>query len=117
MTQQKRRTDTPADIAVNLDTLEREGDPGPFPVVVGGKRYELLDAQDLDFRQLIDSQRAMMVGEVERAFECVLAEKDREPFLANRLPMWKLKALFDAYAEHFGMPFGPGGPGESNASS
>lgn len=106
------KPDTPSKISVNLDTLEREGDPGPFVIVLGGKRYELLDAMDLDFRDLLASQRAAMLGEPEKALELIIATGDRVEFFGNRLPNWKLETLFKSYNAHFGLPT----PGEAPAS-
>lgn len=98
------KPDTPTKIALNLDTLEREGDPGPFVIVLGHKRYELVDAMNLDFRDLLASQRAAMRGEPEKALDFIVSDDDREPFFANKLPNWKLEKLFRAYNKHHGLP-------------
>jgi hypothetical protein len=100
-------------IDFNLDTFERENAPEPFYVILGGKRYALQDAQALDYRDLLDSQRKAMNGEPERAVEILVPEEDRDAFFANRIPNFKLDALFRRYNEHHGLPT----PGESSGSS
>lgn len=97
----------------NLDSYERESAPGPFAVVVGGRRYELVDAQECDYRDLLQAQQAFAAGDPQRSFDMIVKEDDREAFFANRLPNYKLRALFERYNAHYGIPI----PGEANGSS
>lgn len=98
-------------IHLNLDSLERPDAPDPFAVVLGGKRYVLVDAIELDYRELIDAQVAFMNGRPQPAVETMVAEKDREAFFANKLSTFKLGKLFEAYNAHYGID-----PGEAPAS-
>lgn len=98
-------------IHLNLDTLERENAPEPFAVVLGGKRYVLDDAQQVDSRELLAAQLAYMNGDPTKSLQVVVPEADREKFFGNRLPNYKLTALFKAYNEHYGID-----PGEASAS-
>ena len=95
--------DTPAKVALNLDTAKRPDKPKPFTVVLDGERYLLADAQELDYRVLLDSQRTAFAGDAQQAIDLVIAESDRESFLASRMPAWKLRLLFDAYNQHYGI--------------
>lgn len=104
--------DKPAPISLNLDTIEREGKPEPFVLVLGGKRYELVDPQESDYRDLLGAYRAYNAGDPETAIRLVVPEDKRDEFFANPLPNWKLAALFDSYNKHFGLP----APGEASAS-
>lgn len=106
------KPDTPSKVTLNLDTLEREGAPEPFAIAHGGRRYELQDPHDVDYRELLESQQLAAAGNPARAIELVVREEDREAFFANPMPSWKLEKLFRAYNEHFGLP----SPGEALAS-
>jgi hypothetical protein len=90
-------------VALNLDKVEREGKPQDFSVVLGGKHFVLLDAMEMDWQDLIAAQVAFMNGNPAPAVESIVAEKDREAFFANKLPSYKLQALFKAYNEHYGI--------------
>lgn len=98
-------------IALNLDKLEAENVTEPYPVVLGGKRYVLIDARDLDFRELIEAQVAFMNGNPMKALETMVETKDQEAFFANKLPLFKLKKMIKGYNDHFGID-----PGEAPAS-
>lgn len=84
-------------IALNLDILEREDAAEPFVVVVGGKEVEFIDPADLDWEELaeFDSPRDFV--------NMALGEEDRVHLLAQKLPGWKFKALWDGYQAHFGV--------------
>lgn len=105
-------TDKPADVAFNLDTFERPDAPDPFSVVLGGKRYVLQDAQDCDYRDLLEAQRAFYAGDPEKSIELIVRDEDRESFFANRpIRNSALEAMYLKYAAHYGI----GEPGEANA--
>lgn len=100
--------DKPPKVALNLDTLEREGDqPEPFMVVFQGKPMTFQDAQELDHQQL---RRAMY--EPTYFFQIALSREDSKRFLAAKVPTWKIEELMSAYNEHYGLDT----PGNANAS-
>ena len=103
--------DKPTPVALNLDKLEREGTTEPFVIRLGGKRYTLLDARDIDVRILAATNKTFQQGDPEAAIAVLLHPKDREAFFANELPGFKVEALFNAYNEHHGIE-----PGELLAS-
>lgn len=107
------KSDTPAKVSLNLDTLENEGAKEPFVIVLGGTRYELQDPEDADYRDLLEAQEQQVAGNPRRAVELLVKEEDREVFFANKLPTRKLGVLFEKYNAHYGL----GAPGESDASS
>src|SRR5690625_7795732 len=75
--------DKPTDPALNLDTLELEGQPWPF--VLGGKRYEV-DPQQLDWQVVMDAMEAGNEGDLRRMFRLVLGEEAWESFAATKPP-------------------------------
>lgn len=95
-----------------LDDLEVEGDPGPFVVTLGGKQYELLNPQGMDYRELLAFMEEFKNGTPIGAVRVMVQPDDREAFFANRLPPFKLEALANGYVEHFNL----GDLGEADAS-
>lgn len=98
---------------LDLDELEREDDPGPFTTKLGGREYELADPQLLDHRELVKAIVAGSSGDLIGAMSIVLDEEDRAEFWGNKIPAFKLDALFTRYSEHYKLP----SPGEADASS
>lgn len=94
----KRDPDKPAPISLNLDTLEREGDPGPFVLVLGGNRIMFSDAMELDWQLLVQAMQNPLTF-----FKLVLSADDQSAFLGTPLPTWKLRKVMDAYREHYGL--------------
>lgn len=90
--------DKPAPISLNLDSLEREGAPGPFVVVLGGDRYEFTDAQEIDWQEL-----QSVLTDPATFFRKVLPGEQGKKFLAQKIATFKLRKLMDAYREHFGL--------------
>lgn len=99
-------------VSINLDKLEREGDPGDFSVVLGGNRYVFIDTQQLDYRDLTMALVSHMNGNSRSLLELIIPENKREAFFANRLPVFKVTELLTAYMSHYGID-----PGEAPASS
>lgn len=93
-------------VSLNLDSLERENRAEPFSVVIGGKRYVLLDVQDTDYRALLGGLRAAQTGRPEVLMALIVPAKDIEAFDANSLPTYKLQALIAAYMKHYGVDLG-----------
>lgn len=91
------RGDKPADVSLNLDTLEREGgdEPKPFVVVLGGERFEFVDLDTEDWQTVADIDE----DDPREALKMLLGE-DWPKFSAHKLPLWKLRRLLDAWREH-----------------
>lgn len=90
-------TDKP-NVALNLDTLEREGAPTEFATVHAGKRIVMTDALEIDWQVLIDA-----MSNPHKFFKLIVPDKDQGHFFEHRMPSWKMRALMDAYTEHHGL--------------
>lgn len=99
--------DKPTPAAINLDKLEREGAPGEFPVILDGKRIVMSDAQEIDWQTLM-----VAMNDPHAFFRLIVPKDKQDAFFAARLPTWKMRALMDAYTEHYGLT----SPGEAVAS-
>jgi hypothetical protein len=88
--------------AFDLDALEREGAPIPvFKFTHGGRQYELLDPQEIDWQDLLTGMRNP------GAFiRFALRAEDRKPFFDSPIAAWKMNALFDRYTKHYGLDLG-----------
>lgn len=93
-----RDQDKPAPISLNLDSLEREGDPGPFVIVFGGDRIQFTDAMEIDWQKLVAALRSPAAF-----FRLTLSAEDARKFLSATVPTFKLRKLMDAYRDHFGL--------------
>jgi hypothetical protein len=101
------KPDKPAPVGLNLDTLEREGAPEPFAVVLGGQRMLMSDAQDVEWQTLM-----LAMQDPHAFFRLVVPRDAQQEFFAARLPAWKMRALMDAYTKHYGLT-DPGNPAAS----
>lgn len=98
--------DKPSPISLNLDSLDREGGTAePFAVVHGGRRYVMLDPQEIDWRDLM---RALNQPSV--FFTICMSADDAASFAATKLPGWKLHSLITAYIQHYGLTSSPEAP-------
>lgn len=95
------RASTAKKVALDLDTLEREGDiPEPFVVRVKGKPITLADIQELDWQDLA----AIAQGRnAHLFFQKVVHADDYEHFIAAKISSWKMERLMETYLEHFGV--------------
>lgn len=96
-----RSADKPAGIAMNLDSLHREVTVEPFVVVIAGKPREFLDPNEMDWQELMQILQDPRV-----LFQLALSEEDYQAVMASRIPVWKMRALTDAYAAHYGIDWG-----------
>ncbi len=88
--------DKPADVSINLDTLDREGDDStPFVVVLGGERFVFADLDDEDWQTVADIDE----NDPREALRLLLGNR-YAAFAEHKLPLWKLRALLDAWREH-----------------
>ena len=103
--------------SLDLDALEREGDPGPFSVTLGGHIYEMIDPQSLDYRDLVDLMVAAGNGDIVVALGGMLPEDERDEFWENRIPAFKLNAMIEGYLAHYGIDLNAGEPRASSGTS
>lgn len=95
-----QKSDTPASVALNLDTLEREASDQPaFVVTVGGKRVEFNDPQELDWQALALAQ-SNPAGFLR---EAIPDAKQQALFFSQKIPVWKLNRLILSYYNHYGV--------------
>lgn len=90
----------------DLDALEREGEGAgkpPFKFAIAGNEYELINAEELDYRDLLAAFNAANAADFETAMGHLLPEDQREGFVEHEIPLWKLEKLFDRYTKHFGL--------------
>lgn len=92
------RADKPTPVAVNFDTWTRKDQVDPFPIVVGGKRYESVDPMDLDYRQL----SLVLEDDPDEAFR-ILFPDDFEAILENHLPTGAMIEFNQGVVTHFGL--------------
>lgn len=92
------RRDKPVPVAINFDTWSREESVDPFPIVIGGKRYESLDPMDIDFRALNDVLNATP----EDMFRLLFPD-DAEEILGNTIRVGAIAAFNEAVVLHFGL--------------
>ncbi|MFI7608782.1 hypothetical protein ACIBTV_27230 [Micromonospora sp. NPDC049366] len=99
-------TDEP-NVALDLDSLEREDSKGPFPFRHKGRRYLLSDPQEIDWQRLLIAQRDPVYF-----ITLALPADDREAFFASEMPGWKMNKLMERYVKHYGLT----SPGEAAGS-
>lgn len=95
-------------VALDLDALEREGAPGPFDIMLSGKRYMLSDPQEVDWQDLMAA-----MSNPHMFFRLVLPAEDHSQFFETRLPSWKMRKLMQRYQDHYGIPDHPNAAGLS----
>jgi hypothetical protein len=86
--------------ALNLDTLEREGEPPPppFQFVLEGHVYVLSDPHDVAWQDLLD-----VMSNPVRLIQTLLPDKaEQTRFYKVKLASWKLNALLDTFMKHYG---------------
>ncbi|WP_073946526.1 hypothetical protein [Streptomyces kebangsaanensis] len=84
---------------LDLDAIEREGDPdaGPFTVTVAGARYTLADPVGLPWRAI-----AHLGSDIEHDVHTLFGDQ-AEQFRRHPMPVWKLNRLVDAWKEHYAL--------------
>lgn len=98
--------DKPTMVSLDLDALEREGTVEPFVIKLGGERYVMVDAMDLDWRDLSLAQTDPI-----SFFDIVIAEDQRDKFKQQRMTVFQVDKMMRAYMDHHGMPL----PGDLGA--
>lgn len=91
-------SDKPAEVSINLDTLEREQGPTkPYIAVLDGKRLVFSDPTEIPWQDLVD------LNDPDEFARLCLPEGDRETFLETPVPAWKMQALMKGFRDHYGM--------------
>jgi len=87
----------PQEISLDLDAVERpEKDVvPPFAVKVGGKRIEMTDPDEIDWKDLAELDDP--IGFLRYA----LNDEDRAHLREVDLPGWKFRRLMDGYMAHY----------------
>lgn len=96
---------------LDLDALEAEGSEKkapPYRFKIGGETYHMINAEDLDYRDLLEAYRAANTGDFEVALRLLLPDDERESFFEQRIKASTLEVLFDRYTKHFGLAQGKG---------
>lgn len=92
----------PADVMLDLDSLEKEGGRAEsFTFRHEGRDFVLIDPIDMDWRDLMRALNSPL-GFV----EYVMSEADYKAFTRMRCPEWKMRALVSAYFGHWGIDVG-----------
>jgi hypothetical protein len=87
---------------LDLDVLEpAEKVIAPFTVTLGGKCYILIDAREIDYRDIRAAQRAYLAGDYEPSIRLVISKDDADGFFANQISPLTLKTMFSAYNSHY----------------
>ena len=88
-----------ADVVLDLDELELEGDVPPFIVRIGGQPVTFIDILDLDWQVAasLSPERPFQF------FDEVVPEDQKDHFLAQKFPMRKMQHLAEAYRQHYGI--------------
>lgn len=90
---------------IDLTTLEREGDTGPFTVKIGTGSYQMVDPRGLTYDELVALMTDANEGKVLDALSKMVPAEEQAAFLteARKTPIFKLEALSRAYLEHYGL--------------
>jgi hypothetical protein len=86
-------------IFLNVDTMEREGgSKGPYPIFVGGRRFILKDAEEMDWQDLVRAQTDPI-----SFFRKAMDAKDAAAFLSQKIAFWRFNGLIAKYLAHYGI--------------
>lgn len=84
-------------IALNLDEYEREKTYTPFRFVYHERVMVMNDPSDMDWQFLEELDRdSSIITEA-------MGEEDRNFFLAQKTPAWKMQKLAKDYQDHYGV--------------
>lgn len=85
-------------IAFNLDTYEGERvNAEPFIFSIGEDSFEMTDAADLDWQQLLE------IEDPTGFFRYCMREEDKPRFLEKKVSGRQMGGLIEAYMKHFGI--------------
>jgi hypothetical protein len=90
----------PAKVSLDLDLLEAEGHQvEPFTVRVGGQEFTFHNPREIDWQDILLAMRNPLMF-----VKYALGEEQYAPFLAQRIPEWKMERLVSEFFKHYGMP-------------
>lgn len=81
----------------NVDTFEREEVAETFAAVIGGKRIEMIDPQEMDWREV------QGIDDPETFADLAVPAADKDTFLKAKMSVAAVNALMDAYMAHYGL--------------
>jgi hypothetical protein len=85
---------------LNLDTLQREGEPPePYICILKGRLYTFTDPADMEWQ---DAAR-MGADDILAFIRGLLQEKDWDEFKEVRLELWKVSELAKDIQKHYGI--------------
>ncbi len=94
-------------VALDLDTLEREGGTQEvFKFRLHARDWILADPTEFDWQDVV-----VLFTDPYGFFRRTLPADDVAEFFSHRIPAWKLNVLIERYIKHYGLPT----PGEANA--
>ena len=82
-------------VHLNLDTAEREEEFELFATVINGRRIEISDPADLDYKELLAIETPLQF------FRYTMAEEDRDYLAEQNLKGWRLGLLLESYLKHY----------------
>lgn len=86
----------------DLDTLERDGDPGEFRFTLAGAEYILLDPFETEWDETEAINQLVMTGDNVGLMKRLLGPQF-DDFAKQHVPVWKLGKLAEAWAVHYGL--------------
>lgn len=82
-------------LVIDLDTLERKDRKPPFKAKIGDRVIEMIDPQEIDWRDLLQMQ------DPREFLRLALSEEDRSYLSSLELPGWKFGQLMEAFYRHY----------------
>lgn len=98
-------TTLPQDINVNIDELDREETYKPFAIQLAGRRIEMIDPADMDWKDLLEIENPVYFLRHALSEDTPEGEElsDKEFFKAAKMPGWKLGKVIELYTKHYGL--------------
>jgi hypothetical protein len=90
-------TKTAGPVHFNVDTYENENPVEIFAAVIGKKRIEMVDPQDMDWQEVGG------IDDPESFADLAVPEEHRQHFLDTKMTVREVNALMDAYMQHYGL--------------
>lgn len=82
-------------VNVDLDSLTRDDAPEDFFVVIGGRRIQMTDPNDLDWLDTADIEHPLEL------LKLIFTPEDRKHISGLKIPNYKMNKLVEMYMEHF----------------
>ncbi len=82
-------------VHLNLDTAERPEEFELFATVINGRRIEIGDPADIDYKDLLTIDTPLQF------FRYTMSEEDRNWLAEQNLKGWRLGLLLETYLRHY----------------